>query len=726
MPHVLPVLASLLLCAATGAQGLAFRQVVPAAAAGVEGASTTALPFGSTLARHVMYAYDGSAVGYGAPVRIAALSLRCDGATAGSSANGSYDFTLDLSTSRHAPAALALAFAQNHGHDRLRVHAGALAVPAPAIGGAPNAFSLRIPLSVPFDWDPRSGPLLLDFGYSASTPAFAGWDAVSGAVGGIAAIGSTALTASSVLTIAPVLQLELQGDVAPSALAANEAVASTSYPWALGAGQQMRTLYLYTGSSMGFTGRRRITSLAWRTDLGLTFPGRTFTVRISLSTSGLTPTTLVNTFADNHGPDRTVVFDGVLTAPATAASSDLGDFDLFCELQRPFEYDPAEGALAVEMQLFDSTGSGPNFDCLSGSSVVGRAWVSQSATAATAANVQPGVGLVMALRTVPVPTVPASLANTVNGSGGNGTGFPFGSSNCRTMLLVSAAEAGITEPFVVRHLRFRPTQTELVGGPSTWTMTVDLSHAVTTPASMNTTFDANHGADRERVLDGQVSLPYFVRAGDDRHFPIELKLDRPFLWSPSTSNYLAIDVRITGRTGDAVLCETTFGLTHDDARLTAGNAGATTGSLQSIAPVVQLGGDRPNALATNYGSGCPGTNGVPITGTIGLPSLPNPDLQVTIRSALGNAAAVFFAGFASVTVTLPGTVGCDLLHAAEVGMLGWTITDPAGYGAVPLPLANDISMEGLVFRTQWLVLDPTANALGLVTSDAQQLVAKFF
>ncbi|HEX5051989.1 MAG TPA: hypothetical protein VFZ65_09470 [Planctomycetota bacterium] len=726
MPNLVRLALSALPIMALPAQTLPWKQVVPQSAATVEGASSTALPFGSSSARHVMFAYDGSTVGYSTPVRIRAISLRCDGAAPGGSVAGSYSFDLDLSTSRNAVTSLSTTFGANHGHDRLRVHSGVLAAPAPAVGSSPNAFSLRIPLTTPFDWDPRSGPLLLDVAYSASTPAFGAWDAATGGVATLAATGSASTVATSVLTNAPVLRLEVVGAVLPTVATTTEAATSTTFPWGRGSGQQMRTLNLYEPSAFGIAGLRRITGLAWRMDAGNAFLGRTFTVRISLSTSPKTSTTLDATFANDHGPDLTVVFDGVVVAPATTTNTDLGDFDLFIPLQRAFEYEPAAGSLAVDLQLFDCSGIPQDWDCeLSGP--VGRVSNTTSATSPTGSSApQAGIALVMSLRTVPVQTVPQSLEFVTNTVAANSTAFPFGLASARTLLLVSFVEAGITGPFVVRHLRFRPGSTALAGGPSTFTMTVDLSHAATTPATISGTFDSNHGADRERVFDGQVSVPFFTRSATDTGFAIEVELQKPFLWDPSASQYLAIDLRVLSRVGPAIPIESTFGLIADDARITATSAAASSGATQSIAATMQLGGDSRNGLASNEGTGCVGLNGAAIASTIGLPSLPNPDLKMRVRNAAGNSAAFFIAGFAPVSVPLPGTNNCLVLHAGEVGILGAVVTDPSGDGVVPLPLIGGPQFDGFQFRGQWWILDPSANSLGIVTSDAQVYTARWF
>lgn len=723
------------LCCCFAPAGIALAQVqgfplaVPLSAAASEGSSSTAIPFGSSLARHVMYAYGGSATGFAAPIRIAAILLRADGATPGGAVAGSYDFTLDCSTAVHPATALSTTFASNHGADRVRVRSGVLRVQPPAVGLSPNPFSLRIPFATPFEWDPRRGPLLLDFACNAAAPAFGAFDAETAPndVGGIAANGSATAVATSVLTAAPVLQLLAAADAGPAAFAAAEATSSTSFPWNRPIGATMRTLNLYEPAALSFTGRRLVTALAWRTDTGQAFGGRSYDVRISLSTSGKTASSLDPVFAANHGADLTVVFDGAMVCAPTPASVDLSQFDVFCELQRPFEYDPANGALAVDVQLRGSTGAtGPGFDCsLQTGLPVGRLSDTTSATATTASSIQAGIALVMAIRSVPVPVLPASLANAVNPATGNGTSFPWGASPCRTLAMVSAAAAGITQPTFVRHLRFRPSGAGNFG-PSTYTCSIDLSNPTNTPATLSPTYDLDHGSNRRRVFDGRFSVPLFSRGATDPRLPIEVELQQPFLWDPLAHPYLSVDIVVTDRTGPGIQLETTASRGIDNARLTASSATAVTGTPQQIACVMQIGGETANGLAVNYGAGCPGTNGPPLCTTVGLPSLPNRDFRIRLHAGAGNALALLLVGFHQASFPLAGAPGCSLLHTLELGTFGIVVTDPGGDGSLAFPLGKDPAFDGFPFCTQWLVLDAAANALGLATSDAQLLTMKFF
>jgi hypothetical protein len=183
---------------------------------------------------------------------------------------------------------------------------------------------------------------------------------------------------------------------------------------------------------------------------------------------------------------------------------------------------------------------------------------------------------------------------------------------------------------------------------------------------------------------------------------------------------------MTARTGPGISIETTLTITADDARVTAPVANATAGTAQTLAPTVQLGGEIANGLAVNYSSGCAGTNGVPLCTTVGLPQLPNPDFRIRVRNAAGNTPAFLLVGFSAAAFPLAGAPGCTVLNGLEIGTFGFAITSPAGDGSLALPLGNNPAFDGFPFRTQWVVFDPPANALGLTTSDGQLLTMRFF
>ena len=703
------------------AQTVPFVQFVPALAPTVEGGASTALPFGSALARHVLFAYDGSAVGSQHTMRIAAIELRPEGGPLGAAVNGTYNFTLTCSTGRQAVSALDPVFANNHGADRTQVFSSAWNVPAPVVGQSPNPFGLRIPFTPPFEWDPRSGPLLLDFACQASTPAFGAWDAVNNGVGSISALGAATATATASSATAPVLRLVASAQCAPALLATVEGSGAVLGGDLWCCFQTLRRQDLYEPRAFGFTQRQTITGLAWRMDQGGAFSGGRLEATITLSTSPRTEATMSSVGADNEGSDRTVVFTGIIDVPPSSASSDASRFDVFLPLQRAFDYDPSRGSLLVDIrrraaQPFPLSG---HYDGVRGGQGLRALYFLNQSSGVFVADTP-----VRALRTVPVPSAPAALATTVNPQPG-ATSLPLNVGQGRALNMISAAAAGVVQPIFVRHLRLRPAVGTTFFGPATWTCRIDLSHAATTPASLSATFDLNHGSNRTRVFDGQCSVPYMTRAGTDPEFPIEVKLQRPFRWDPVAAPHLVIDFVTTGLSGSGVSVETTSGLTIDDGRVTSGSATATSGFVSDIAFVVQLGGADQNGIVTNYGGGCVGSNGVPRCTPLGLPTLPNQELRVGVRNAAGNAPALLAFGFAAAATPIAGAPMCEVLHGLELGTHGLAVSDVGGSASLPVPLPSDPMFEGMQLRGQWFVLDASANPLGVSVSDGLLLVAKF-
>jgi PEP-CTERM motif len=91
----------------------------------------------------------------------------------------------------------------------------------------------------------------------------------------------------------------------------------------------------------------------------------TTSMTISASTSPYWPnssgsnTLITNTFADNIGPDNTLVFSGsgTLSSPGCTGVATC-PFDLVITFDTPFFYDPALGSLLLDVQIASTTGSG--------------------------------------------------------------------------------------------------------------------------------------------------------------------------------------------------------------------------------------------------------------------------------------------------------------------------------------------------------------------------------
>jgi hypothetical protein len=90
---------------------------------------------------------------------------------------------------------------------------------------------------------------------------------------------------------------------------------------------------------------------------GQAFSATLASVQISLSTMPLVPGNLGYAFANNHGPDVTVVFNGGLSLSSAFLGPVNGpkDFDIIVPLQTPFLYDSARGHLLVDIQNFSGS-----------------------------------------------------------------------------------------------------------------------------------------------------------------------------------------------------------------------------------------------------------------------------------------------------------------------------------------------------------------------------------
>lgn len=699
---------------------LGITETMPAVGAGVEGNSSTQRPFGVAGAQRAMYAYGAGAVRTDRPVHVRAIAFRADATVTGTT-GASWDFSLDVSTARSAPDALSRTFDDNHGADRVRVHDGSIAIGATSFGGSPAPFSIVVPFDEPFAWNPRSGPLLLDLRMRSSSGGLVACDAVTAAGGELARIlhdtDANAATANFPATgtqpLGLVAQLILDAEVAPQSFATAEGPSSTSLGFDYNAAQ--RLMEIRDGAVFGLTGRHLITAIAWRPDAGRAWSGaRRIDMRVELSTG---PATLAATaspqFDLNHGPDRRVVFDGIWQ-PAASAAGGLAPFVLRLDLDRPFEFDPANASLVVDLHIRAiSGGAGAPNDAVMPASGTRSLWAFGDPDAQNTFANQPRTSL-LALVAVPHPVLPESADRA---AGGIGLSRPWGAPGPgRSMTAYDASVLGVTEPVEISHLAWRLASGPLA--PVTFDARIDLSSGNTLP--LGPTFAANHGPDRATVFDGRFSA---TRAPDGT-FAVEVELDTPFRWDPSRGP-LVVDVRKRSEIGggatftlDAVASSSlSFAANTADPNATSANRPiATRGQVLRLGGIVGS-----NGLATPYGAGCSGTGTPPVAGTIGLPWLGNAGFAFAVFDARPNAntSALFGIGPTSTPLDPIGFVGCTLLTDALIGDIT-TMTDANGTARSAAGLPNAPALVGFSLTTQWVVLDP-AGVNGGALSDGLRI-----
>jgi hypothetical protein len=115
-------------------------------------------------------------------------------------------------------------------------------------------------------------------------------------------------------------------------------------------GSPFRYQQVYAADQFG-TKSGLITQFAYRPDesAGDPFTSNQIDCEIRLSHTTAGPNTLSTTFADNIGPDETLVFDGLLSL----SSADNGTFDIIVDINDLFVYNGVDNLL-IEIKIFNS------------------------------------------------------------------------------------------------------------------------------------------------------------------------------------------------------------------------------------------------------------------------------------------------------------------------------------------------------------------------------------
>ncbi len=155
--------------------------------------------------------------------------------------------------------------------------------------------------------------------------------------------------------------------VVPNRYTHVEGDSNNIFPFACGVFfSSQRYQQVYSGSEIG---SGEIDTISFRLKLGGTgfspqlFPG----MQINMSTTQAEPGNLSPAFADNVGPDDTVVVSGIVTLSAPDCITSPCPFTVVIPLDTPFTFDPGLGNLLVDIRIPDCTNIGSViFDATSG------------------------------------------------------------------------------------------------------------------------------------------------------------------------------------------------------------------------------------------------------------------------------------------------------------------------------------------------------------------------
>ena len=234
-----------------------------------------------------------------------------------------------------------------------------------------------------------------------------------------------------------------------------------------------------------------------------------------------------------------------------------------------------------------------------------------------------------------------------------------------------------------------------------------------TPAeTLSTTFATNLGGGATEVL---AARNYALGVAGGRWNPIGLQT--PFVYYPSRGN-LVIDLRVQN--------------TQNTFEVSTWSAGQQNGTMVSAAYAIgqpasvgiddyatklMIAVDRADLMLT--GQGCTGSGGQPLGLGFEGSAVLGQGFQIVLVDAPAGAAAALLLGLSSAPpwplVLQPGTPACRIYQSPDV-LLPIT-ADQGGIARVPVPVANDPALVASVFFTQFVAFDPTANALGVTTSN---------
>lgn len=228
--------------------------------------------------------------------------------------------------------------------------------------------------------------------------------------------------------------------VVPNALTSSEGNINNGFPFNLSPGTSIRYQQVYAASDFsGLQEPMLIKEIRFRPDAitGGPFNVTLHDIQINLSTTHRTPSSLSTVFADNVGPDDTVVVPrGPLTLSSlfTGPSGGPKAFDVVVTLTTPFLYDPSQGNLLLEVRNFVG-GITRQFDAhFTSADSVARMWIFNSLGSPT--GFTDSVGLVTAFEFEPANHQPSAFCRDIT--------IPAGD-ECQATISPADVDAGSTD-----------------------------------------------------------------------------------------------------------------------------------------------------------------------------------------------------------------------------------------------------------------------------------------
>lgn len=468
------------------------------------------------------------------------------------------DFTVQLSRSTRLPGLLSTTFAQNIGADATTVRTGALEIPVGGFGPTPTGyatgqFGTEIAFSRPYEY--RGGPLLTLVNHSGSDDGTVTYfDAIHPAefpygtrAQAILALSSNASTGSEASftvtkfsvdagTTSPLNSPAPTGGTVGGLPVRFQTILSASELRYVPVGSVIESLWLRMRSGVDAAPTEGIVSQSFE---------------LTLSSATAQPADMSQSFDANEGPDKVVVFNGVLGIPIGAIpAGTTGRFGKVVQFKKQFVYQG--GPLCVTIRHSGLEGGELELiEALTGTGQTNRSLYSTNAGASGLFFAGNFTGTAIKLGYIPSLTTPNARA-TQPGV----VGLPFGRNSAFTLQSIVAKEelqiiphGAIITGMSLRHSSSTSALNFPDGEKTLSRFDVTLSHAPNPPLLASNNFAQNLGTDQVLARSGPLVLPYgaFEWSGDSQTASQNdrfIQFTRPFIY---TGGDLTVLIRGEGK-----------------------------------------------------------------------------------------------------------------------------------------------------------------------------------
>lgn len=273
----------------------------------------------------------------------------------------------------------------------------------------------------------------------------------------------------------------------------------------------------------------------------------------------------------------------------------------------------------------------------------------------------------------------------------------------------------IPSPVTVDRIAFRRDEQQWNTPGYDATLEVHLGYTNTSPGSLSPVFQNNIAGQMTKVtatrvvrFPGSTGLP----AGADQ-FDFSVPLDTPFLVSTSASTHLLMEIRLSTHTMGSAPFDLFFDAVEDASVgrvYTDGQPTGTSGVVDNLAIVASLMSAGLPTIAPDLQA-----DGVPQLGQSFSVVLRHGAPSSSIVLVHGSSQKAWGATPLPLNMGFLGAPDCCILTDILISLL--SVADTDGIAELPYLIPSNTAFTGLTFYNQFIVLDPSANSLGLTMSN---------